>query len=700
MISKKVVCTLSFLTLNLISAKNFDVAQPVLIDSFNLISPNSVFFNTINGQTLGYVGKNSAQGVSVPGTVTVFSLPFTIQGEFSMGDVRGMVFNSFNSVPYLYGSSVDNSNYVIAELNGFSGQLVKTIPSTNGDPEFFLKKTLGGEDYGYNITYGSPGYITCLSLTGSSTQVAGSTTIGALPFFGAFNPFDDNYIYVPNTGDSTLSIVPLSGTILNSSISITLGGTPSDICLGGFPEGIYGYVTNRVSGLNILSVDGGNVSVVGTISDQGPFNTISSIVLDNKTYGYAFAGSKLFLYELNPGTCTLLNVLDTPNIGLENQTKMSFQALGQNTYGYLPFSSADLLQLYLIYQKPFMNYPGNTGVISDLLNDINNDGCLSSTQDVIDYLFMQDNPFLGSCINQLAPAFKIAQYSLEKLDYTLHKQLDTKLYQDKKENDIFILAGYDHLSQSGTSVYNRYNVDNFFQVIGGNYQFKDMKVLAALGASESYMKVHPVKAQAQYPTIWSALGFMGSINNWTLGIDGLFGYSFLQTKRGISFLNQKALSNHNAWNLSFEGKISYKFTDDNMLFKPYDTIGYIYGHESDYQEHGADGVNLRVKNENLSVLRNALGFEFNAPKNTSIKGVFDLAWVWDYYFTSTSYQAAFVGTDEYGIFKTVQPTRNYGRVNVGVEGVHSHFDWKILYTGLYGKKFSENTLTLELGYRF
>jgi len=698
--NKKSMIALGLVALNLATAKNFDISQPKLLGSYLIDQPLNVSFNTYNGQTLGYCAGGDTFGL-----ITVFTPPFSIQGTIAIDSgARGMLFNNVNSDTFAYVACVQNNQPIdIVQLYGTSGALQGSISVNPNTPEFAVKKTVAGSDYGYWVGYkgGSDnGSVLSFDLLGTNTQLAGSISVGLQPYYITFNPENDNYAYVPNTGDSSLSILTLNGTAFVSSATISLGGTPQDICVVQFPEGVTGYVTNSVSGLNILAVEGPNVSLQSTFSDSGPLLSIASTVLNDVNYAYAFSGDQLQIYELNQGTCTLLNSLDTPS-SQTSVSKMSFNSVGQNTYGYLPLTNpVNLLQVYLLNQNPFPTFSGNAGIVSSLLNEINNDGCLVSTQDLIEFLFLQENPPLESYINQLAPAFKIAQYSLEKLDLVLHKQLDSKLYQNDMNNDLFVLAGYDHLSQKGTRVYNRYNVDNYFQMLGGSYHFSSLKTMGVIGASESYIKVHPQDASAKYPTVWAALGLMGQIKNWTLGIDGLFGYSFLQTSRKIDFLNQKAHSNHNAWNVSVEGKVSYTKEDENILFRPYDTFGYLYGHEANYRENGASGANLKVKGENLSVFRNALGLEFDAPKDTYVQAIFDLAWVYEYYFTSTSFKAAFVGTDAYGTFKQVQPTRNYGRANIGLCGNHNHFEWKLVYTGLYGKRFSENTGTLELGYKF
>jgi outer membrane autotransporter protein len=263
-----------------------------------------------------------------------------------------------------------------------------------------------------------------------------------------------------------------------------------------------------------------------------------------------------------------------------------------------------------------------------------------------------------------------------------------------------VIAGYDHFSQKNSPLYTGYNIDNFYQFIGLNYNFKTVNTMGAFGVSESYMKLHPSLNKANYTSFWGVLGVSKKVHRWQFGLDGLYGYSFLNTNRYIDFLQAQAKSSHGAWTLSFDGKVSYKLEDDNFSFNPYDNISYVYGKENSYLENQAPGANQSVKDERISVIRNALGFMFEAPKDTWFKLFFDAAWVYDYYINSSSYLSAFEGTFVFGSYKQLTPTKNYARVHTGFDGNYHDFTWKLAYTGLYGQKLSDNAVTLDLGYKF
>ena len=63
-------------------------------------------------------------------------------------------------------------------------------------------------------------------------------------------------------------------------------------------------------------------------------------------------------------------------------------------------------------------------------------------------------------------------------------------------------------------------------------------------------------------------------------------------------------------------------------------------------------------------------------------------------------EGTFTGTDVYGNYHQTIPTRNFGRVHGGFKGGHAKFDWALVYTGLFGSHFMENSASLKLERKF
>jgi hypothetical protein len=362
---------------------------------------------------------------------------------------------------------------------------------------------------------------------------------------------------------------------------------------------------------------------------------------------------------------------------------------------------------YLFYDLPVLTFPsyfqGNAQIVANVMQGIYENGALAETNFIITELLNQTGDLQYSNVNKVPPNKKIIQYSLEKLDLLLHKELEDHLYQANMGSQIFLLGGYDYLSQDARNGYSGYHVNSFYQLLGYTHACEKATVLTGLGVCESYMSTHPYPGKASYNTVYGTLGASSSHKYFKYGIDALFGYSFIEANRKINlvdFYNQTAKTNHGAWNLSFDAKIAYERVYKEVKASIYENFGYIFGKENDYVETGALGANQKVKDENLSQIRNAFGFYLETHNHAKTHLFFDAAWVYEHYYSSAHYSAAFVGTDLYGSYSQTVPTSNYGRIQAGLKGDYRHFDWKLAYTGLFGKGFVESSANLQLGYKF
>lgn len=438
---------------------------------------------------------------------------------------------------------------------------------------------------------------------------------------------------------------------------------------------------------------GANSSVVFVIKNKSNGElSIPDLVANNLTAN----GTRLEVVVQDPPSSSIKKAILRANtlnggftISIQDPTGQSSVYRSGNIYYY------QYGQVFAGFNK---NAPGNLGIINGVLDEINGE-CNEGTQFLINNFENVEDPNPGP----LVVAFKVIQFSQEKLDLLIHKELENELYSKNKESHLFVMGGYDHLSQDSNSLYNGYDVDSYYQLLGYKHHKSHANYLVMLGASESYMKVHPAKAHASYTTVWGSLGASGSHNRFSYGLDALFGYSFIDSTRHIilyDFYNQKAHSSHGAWNGSLDAKVNYAKKWSWTTFNFYENLGYIYGHENRYTEWGAYGANQKVKNENLSQLRNIVGVLLDLPKDPSLNFFADVSWVYEYYFTKNKYQAAFVDTDVYGTYSQRIPTRNYARFSGGLYGEKGHFTWRLAYTGLYGKAFSESSASIKLGYKF
>jgi uncharacterized protein YhjY with autotransporter beta-barrel domain len=591
--------------------------------------------------------------MSNSGTTGIVSCTGNNQLQFfdiTMPNNSGLVAVGFNN---LRNNAVNNSHYavidypsvILASYNPILGP--KVLLPTGIDPTFLAISgttlaVISGNDSVVNIFDTNNPVIP----TGTFTLPSGSD-----PQFCALN---GTCLVVSCQGSGELSVIDTSIPQILGTISI--GGTVQRVALAGEYGAVGNTANNTVTTFNTSTLQVINTYATG----DGP-------------YRLAVSG----------------DIGVTSNRGSDTLTVFSL------TQGAEPVE----------YALPGVNF-GSAKATVEQLNAMSVSGdWLNATADfyaeLIDLAAIQAKQRIA--IIDTGSQHKVIQYQIEKLDLLLHKELDAELYSDKKGTRGFLIAGYDNFSQSSVSGYPGYRVDHYYQLLGASHDYNCMKFLGAVGASESYEKLNPsdYRAIASYNTVWADLGGSLTHNRWQFGLDGLFGYSFIEAKRSIQFLNRHLHTHHGMWNVSVDAKASYSFEYQKMKITPYDNLGYIYGHENDYHEKGSEGANLAISNENISMIRNQFGLRFAGPVHKEAFNVFmDGAWVYEYYFGDNTYIQRFLGSTITAVVTQTVPTKNYGRINTGIEGTHRNFDWKLAYTGLFGKNLSDSAISVKFGYKF
>lgn len=366
------------------------------------------------------------------------------------------------------------------------------------------------------------------------------------------------------------------------------------------------------------------------------------------------------------------------------------------------------------------HFMGLAGQTENLMQKIMANGSApSATVDIYNnQLFNQSYSVQKTRYTQLSPQFKVIQYSLEKLDLLIHKELERFLmindvgFDEILEKDLperyrkndkpqeFFIVGYDDLKQGQNHGYVGYNTESFYQVYGVTFNWDKVRMLGGVGVSESYMKLYPTYSKADYNTVWTTLGVAKSTEHWIFSGNALFGYGFIKTNRFIDCTQQTAFSSHGIWSISGNFKTAYMRDVGKVKFMPYDNVSYLYGQENNYTEKGANGDNFNVNGENLSAIRNEIGLQIKGPRHRAFHTFTDAAWVFDYYLNNRAYRACFQGTSTYGSFSQSVPAKNYGRIHAGFQGEHKKILWQIAYTGLYGSKFAQSSLSIDVSYQF
>lgn len=319
---------------------------------------------------------------------------------------------------------------------------------------------------------------------------------------------------------------------------------------------------------------------------------------------------------------------------------------------------------------------------------------------------------------QLSPQFKVIQYSQEKLDLLLHKEIERFLvvsklgfdetlqkdlpekYQRNDKPQEFFIVGYDDLKQGKHHGYSGYNTESFYQLYGITYNFDSVRILGGVAASESFMKLYPTHSKANYNTVWLTFGVSKSTEHWIFSGNALFSYGFIKSSRLVDCIQSTAYSKHGIWSVSGDFKVAYMHDVGKVKLMPYDNLSYLYGQEKNYHEYGTLGDNFSVLGENLSAIRNAIGLNMKGPRHRAFHTFVDGAWVIDYYLNDNHYKANFEDSSIQGTFSQTTPSKSYGRIRAGFQGEHKKVLWQLAYTGLYGSKFAQSGISVDIGYEF
>jgi Lactonase, 7-bladed beta-propeller len=697
----------------------FDISVPGTITSVGICAlpdctqPTPLY---VSGTT-GFVADYFSKTLSILDLSSTATLASTI--TLSSAAPNYIAFSSGGTTAYLGFSGNPGTIDCVDFTYPYAASVLNTFIPDSNVPNIVYLLVNGTTLYSANKNSQDICVINISDPSNPQLRSVGTVTTSGAPVFLNIDP-TGNYLYaVNNDSPGTLATFDISNvenvSFLNAT---TTGGDSPQMALLSAP---LAYVPNYNPNssneycFGILDLtEAGTPTFLGTVNAQGP----------QPIYMSASNGFGLVV-NYGAGETSSIGYFDLPTTVAEAQTLIS-STIGtittggsvapnlityQNT-GYVANQGnggvgANIGVFIFPQPAPPSDLPlfsANTRVTAGVLNSLNGQVTTpEATQSIITGLLGKSYLEQEQDIAELNPQFKVIQYSLEKLDLLLHKELERELYSTDKGGDLFVLAGYDNLTQNGKgrlSGLNGYNVDTPYQLIGSTQKVRKVKFIQAIGASESYMQLNPAHARAKYQTVWGDLGISAFLSNWQLGLDGLFGYSFIHTKRYIDYLGDKSNSNHGAWNASVLFRVAYEIKRDDTSFTPYDNVSYIYGQENSYTEKGAPGANFHVKNENISTIRNELGFKVKAPISRFSHLFFDGAWLYEKYLNNQTYLAAFVDTNVYGTYRQVVPTKNYGRFETGLVWHKNHVDWQFVYTGLYGRKFAESSGSIKFSYKF
>lgn len=474
----------------------------------------------------------------------------------------------------------------------------------------------------------------------------------------------------------------------------------------------------------------GNTEIQGELSvgpQYGQYGTMDfkgNLVLDGGSQTDFWMGSNYNISHLVvDGDLTVQNGPVT--LFIEKQTRVQY--VGEHTFtdfittsGALPpISDFTIKSYYDAFLLPGTNpqsydlavifsslkpneFPGNAGVVANDLVGKNGYGSLDM-QEYIDAILRMNYETQEEVLLELCPQFKLIQYSLEKLMFTQEDYYARKLNDFSKGFKPFFDIGFNQYAQKGYNDpgygFNSYHVNSWTQNLGFTYGSDHGNLLIGVGAIESYFTFLNYPARARYNTAIAELGFLGKHNGFEAGIDFLASYTQIKSRRNITYFDLVAKNKHNAWNASSTLDFGYKIALKHFNFKPYDKVGYIFGHESHDKETGAGVLNLDMNTEKLSLLRNTLGLNSDYSSRY-FKTFIDLSYVYEAIFSPLRYKGSFTGTPGVMDFYATFQNHNFLKVASGLTFQKDGFELDLSYQALMSKKFLEQSAQISFSKKF
>ncbi len=248
-------------------------------------------------------------------------------------------------------------------------------------------------------------------------------------------------------------------------------------------------------------------------------------------------------------------------------------------------------------------------------------------------------------------------------------------------------------------------------LLGADYQFNEIFDAGLLGAY-THSDTHWLTDHG-HGTIDSAYGgaYISATGKRVYAMASVIGsWSDYRRERNIIFpgVNKTAASSTDGYQVisSLEvGLLPYHLDWLGLSFSPFDLFDYIAQNEKGFREHEAGPYDLKVKKSNATLLRNELGLNiFRCECSHNVRWLFDakISWVREMRLHAGHYTASFTGTDVPFTVTGYMPDRNLVSPGASITALlyKKNLSVNAYYNGLYGSKFSENSIGAGLTYNY
>ena len=575
---------------------------------FNDSSYNS--YGTINGNIT--FNNNSYNSYGTLNGNVIFNTPVPITGTINGGTISGdfsttgITINSGTVFSKISGigslTKSGNSTLILNNANSYSGGTF----INEGTLQVNHTQALGLGDVINNATLdiGS----TAVTINGNYIQNANSTLKVTIA--------DNSYGKITATNQYPF-VNENSTLILNITTAIAHNSTYTII------DGKEG--GNSVGKINNIFSDSSMYTFVATGGED-----LILLVLHKRTYssiasGYAApVGSILDKIITENPTGDMASVLDT----LDSLTSDTEVALAIET----------------------MIPPLDRGVLELSLSSLNNFvGISLSRTETASRFFISEAP---SLIQGVSSGDETKKETLSKVIWA--KNYGSYLNQDKRKG----IPGYTTwTSGMATGIDHLFN-ENFILGLSLGYGYGQINSKA--NSATTAMNSLQAGVYFNFPASDSDYFFNSAVS---------FAWNWYNGKRSIDIgnLHRVAQSDYEAQQSGIYLEYGYSFHHPKKLkLSPFVCLQYNYLHIEDYQETGADSLNLEVETQQYNFLQSGLGLKLNYPfksKFLNCNFEFHTKWLYDFIGKEVTLTSRFTGGGESFVLKGDSPSRN--SFNVG-----------------------------------
>ena len=698
---------------------------------------SGAFTNTYSGAITGSgeLTLNAPANVltlsAASGTSTYSGTTSVVAGTLTAGGANSLSPNSIVSLASGTTLDITAAGNEIANLSGAAGATVDL-----GNNTLRLINDTHSETYNGAITGVNGGLRVSLAS-------AGSITLGGTNSYGGNTLLESGTLVIASGGHTTTALAHSVGGLLEVNGILTAPSTQIDA--GSTLRG-----TGTINGPS-------TVEVHGTIS---PGNSIGTLTIVG-TYEQ-FSGST-FLNEISPTATDLLAVSGAVTIN-SGATFSVFPEPGtyDPTHNYIVITgnprtgTFSNLTVNTIFLSPTLSYPVNQVVLNVTQNPIAlfapkgnphkvavafdtllNEGSSAANSIYADIFYFSASEVIRA-LDQMHPAQLKAHALIQESNAlnvrnALTNHLTLPIFEqhcpilpqkekasacacpEKKPFNAWIEGLGDWLRQSATHYASSHQVGytDFMGgvVLGADYQFTDTFNAGLLGAY-THSDTHWLAHQG-HGTIDSAYGgaYLSAIGKRAYAMASVIGsWSDYHRDRNIRFpgVNKTAQSSTDGYQVvsSLEvGFLGHRVEGFGLTLTPFNLFDYIAQNEKGFREHHADVYDLKVKKSDATMLRNELGLNiFRCECSHNVRWIFDakISWVREMRLHAGHYTASFTETDVPFTVTGYMPDRNLVSPGASITALLNKKNLSVnaYYNGLYGNKFSENSIGAGLTYNY